>query len=323
MSCLDRIINGEDTYIGIKGVASCESPIWDLYINDLPGMSLKMASAIASEEYESGIKLMSDKIKLATRLVIDDFRTFIFPAYAVNSIVDQATMNPADDTITYVAPFAAFRGIRIERSPEARFTKIYIPDARWLAYETGTITVRIIDGPVTIEQTHQVTGQQWNYLPIRYKAQHHVVRIEVDNSSFSVALFKRKPCRTCKGGVKRSQYLDVDGWDGTRETTLTYGLDVTAQLICDEDEIVCSLLDRMKFIVWYRAGIEVLEEFLQTTRLNFITLDKKRAGELKDSLEEKYKLKYNTFRESLVPFLKGQTDICFNCRRSRYVQVHP
>ena len=73
MECLNKILCGEYSLVGIRDFVNCAHPETILYINDIPGITLKSASAIANDEQRTGYNLLNDKIKLATKKIFHNF----------------------------------------------------------------------------------------------------------------------------------------------------------------------------------------------------------------------------------------------------------
>ena len=65
MECLNAILCGDYSLVGIRDFVNCAHPETILYVNDIPGITLKNASAIANDEQRTGYNLLNDKIKLA------------------------------------------------------------------------------------------------------------------------------------------------------------------------------------------------------------------------------------------------------------------
>lgn len=45
---------------------------------------------------------------------------------------------------------------------------------------------------------------------------------------------------------------------------------VLANVQCYEEEILCQLLPRMAFAIWYQSGIEILQEHVASGRVNAV-----------------------------------------------------
>ena len=87
MNCIQNILSGNVVIIGIRDYKHCENPVSGLYLNDIEGMSLKTFAAITNEEHESGYKFASDIVLRAVKLVVEDFKQYIFPLYKFDSVV--------------------------------------------------------------------------------------------------------------------------------------------------------------------------------------------------------------------------------------------
>lgn len=73
MECLNKILCGEYSLVGIRDFVNCAHPETILYINDIPGITLKSASAIANDEQRTGYNLLMIKLNLQQRKFFTDF----------------------------------------------------------------------------------------------------------------------------------------------------------------------------------------------------------------------------------------------------------
>jgi hypothetical protein len=105
MNCLDNVI-------GIDKKCTPTTPSSGLYIQDLPGITLKVANAAANEETISGIRLIEDKISFAQNALLSHLRMHFANKLNVKSIIENDTIGFYQRDLTSVALEAGkYKGI--------------------------------------------------------------------------------------------------------------------------------------------------------------------------------------------------------------------
>jgi hypothetical protein len=80
----------------------------------------------------------------------------------------------------------------------------------------------------------------------------------------------------------------------------------------------------MYFLLWYKAGIIILQEHINTNRINHIaTFGIDKAKELLPVLQAEYDKKYKTLVRSAYDFLRNTKGDCIRCNGISYVQSTP
>lgn len=326
MSCLKKLLCGDRVIIGIRDFDNCQNPESGLFINDIPGISLKAASKIANEEFHTGNNLIKSKIDLAIKLVFDEFTQSISNYYNFNSIIETRELNNFSDT-TY-QPANLDRGLILKRW-RSELAQIYIESIYIKVNTTIQTIVKIIDGEITKEFTVDLVAGQTKELFVNYRAESEQVKIlmndelietyackPLQNSSFNFG------CGSC-GSKNRSNFF-ITGWNGTAEESKCFGIGVKAYVQCYEENVICGIIPRMYFLIWYRSGIEFLNEYINSDRLNNYTLfNKESAKKLRDELWDEYKERNNAFTKSIYNYLKSTKGECIVCYGNKYIESHP
>lgn len=324
MGCLQKIICGERVIIGVRDFDSCINPESDLFINDMPGISLKLASKITSEEYQTGAELLRKKIILATKMVFDDFKREISPYFDFDAIPETREINNFSSTIIPMAPLE--RGLILKRW-RSELAQIYVENVYIKANTSGANTLKIIDGPNTISFPVTLVAGETLEVFTNYKAESEQIKIVMDDTLFDVYScnvndFGLLNCGTCRGGASKGFF--ISGWNGTNEESKCFGVGVLASVRCYEENVICSLLPRMYFLLWQKSAIEVLKEHIYGDRINpLVNLTKERAKENREELEIDYKESYNSFAKSIYNYLRQTKGECITCNGNRYEQTHP
>lgn len=321
MSCIDEIIDGSRVIIGIRDYKACATPESRLYINDLPGMSLKNAAAITPDQWASGTEFLRQSTIMAARHVFDEFASELQPYFNFKNIVESRDLK-VFSTRTNAAS-ATERGIVVKRW-RSEAARLYVEHVYVKVSQDGTVTIKIIDGQNETETEFDVVAGT-NILRLDYKAEEESIRIVFDQTAFEtydLSYTKGGGCSTCGSGSNRNIY--VSGWDGSQETSNTYGMGVKVHVQCYEENILCSLLPKMYFLMWYKSGIMILNEHMASSRINHVTVfGKEQAEKLLERYEAEYKEKYKILVKSAYEFLRTTKGECITCNNIRYVQSLP
>lgn len=324
MGCLNDILCGSRVIIGIRDFAECNKPESNLFINELPGITLSNAAMVANEEVNSGYAELKRVIGLSTKMVFDEFATEISPYFNFDAIIQTRELKQFSGNFL---PFASLqRGLVVKRF-RSELAQIYVEEIYFKCNQTGSFIIKLFDGPIGFDYTINAVAGEIVALRIDYKAKSESITLLCDNSSIEVyngALNNiTGGCGSCGGG-NSSNGLFVTGWDGTKEVAKYYGIGIKASIRCYEENVLCSLLPRMYFLLWYKAGIQFCNELIHSTRMNKIcTFGKDKAEKLRDELIIDYDEKYKTFVKNIYGYLKTTKNDCLTCNGNTYVQALP
>lgn len=321
MSCIEDIISGNRVIIGIKDYVTCADPESRLFLNrDLPGMSLKAASQITPEAFQTGAEFLQNCTILGARQVFDEFASELQPYFNFANIVETRDIKVFSTTLNPVS--ASERGIIIKRW-RSEAARLYVESVYINVADAGAATIKVIDGDITTE-FEATLAVGINEVRLDYKADQEQIKIVFDQASFRTydCSFNRGyGCSTCGGGSNKSIY--VTGWNGA-ETSNCYGIGVKVHAQCYEENILCSLLPKMYFLMLYKSGILVLKERIVTDRINPIAIfGKEKAEALLEEYEKEYKEKYAILVKSAYEFLRTTKGECIKCNGIRYVESTP
>lgn len=323
MSCLQDIYCGKRVIIGIKDFNLCENPESGLFINALPGISLKAAASIVNEEYHTAQNFLFEKIKIATKLVVQDFTNTISDNFDFNSII-------ANREIHYFKPTELLPKINVDRGIvlkrwRSELANIYIENIYVQSADSGIAIIKIIDGAIIKQYEVSLIANAKMVFEVNYRAKSEEVKILINDTNFQMYSGSMNNvstgCGSCSGA---SQDLYVVGWDGTEEQSTYYGVGVSASVRCYEDNAICKLMERLYFPIWYRAGIEVCMEKIHGNRINnIVTFDSGKAKELMEYFWKEYNKTKKDFAVNSKTFLRSLTADCVTCNSMRHVQSLP
>jgi hypothetical protein len=322
MECINDILCGNRTIIGIRDFNNCALPESNLFINDLPGISLKSASKISDEEKQSGYNLLQHSINMALRHVYDEFREQAYTSFDSQSIVESRQVDVFGPEIIPAA--ALERGLIIKRW-RSELAQIFVHEVYIKANQNGNVDVKIYDGCNTIQKTATVVAGCITKVRFDYKATEEEIKILFDQTAFDTyGCSLVNSSWDCRCGQWQGKGLFVNGWNGTAEQGKCFGVGVYASVKCYFENIFCALLDQFYFILWYRAGIVFLSELIYSDRINAITLfTKDRAKELIEEYTAIYNAKYQTLINNARLFISQTKGECISCNGTKITQQTP
>lgn len=321
-NCLEKILCGELIVIGIRDYVGCDHPLSKLFIQQIPGISLKKAAAIATPEQESGAALLRESILTATQFVANDFKRLVQPLFSFNAIIENANECVFGKGLYFWPPAALNRGLKISRI-DAPLSRIKIRNLYIRVVEAGAVTLKIEDGNDVYNYNLNLEAGM-NNITLNKVFKREEVFVTMDNTNFQTSQgICKTHCSTCTGSSKKSN-IHIEGWNGTAADYYTYGIRADVQLICDDEELFCMCLDRLYWMILYKSAELVFDNALTTNRLNNVsTFGKELAGEKVEEYALKYEEERKQVGKSLTTFLKSFRDICLTCKGIKNVYQLP
>ena len=268
-------------YIGIRGECSPSpnNPISGLFINDIPGISLKLASNTADEETVTGVKLLRQIEQQAIRDTWVDVLSKLSSDVHIGKVIDNRQIGAydwTDDNPTYLAPVAADVGFVVEKNDCDNLTALQINfvDIRGNSTVSGK-TLAITDGCTT--QTYDFDIQAcepvriWTNF-ISYTGKVFVTvdasDLELENNSIFDGCSCRSRCDCATYGC-----FNVYGWNGTSQVSQSYGMVTNISCVCQETELLCALKYQIAPLVQLKMAILLMYEVLNSKRCNFMVMN--------------------------------------------------
>jgi hypothetical protein len=326
MSCLDNII-------GIDKRCSPETPSSGMYIQDLPGVTVKLADMAADEETESGVSLINQKITYAKDQILQDVREFLLPYMKVNSVLENDTVGYYHDNLETVAADVGYKKgiqIKIDHYPYLEFyinsiklqsatsgaTSIYIYNlVTGMLLDTISITT-VADVPteVTVQKAYKTDKQKLNlFIAIDGAATTY-------KSSLSYGQISAN-CTSCTGGYRNSYAVFNNIMisnasalieSNKRATTYTSGLSVNYSINCSVENFVCNMSNLFAWPILQKTGAELMRELMYSRRLNSIIVIDKTMNE---KLREEFDAEYVKSMDRILKNISIPDDVCFKCRQ--------
>lgn len=328
MGCLTNI---SKPVIGIREDCQEITPTSGLYINDLEGITLKMADGIVSKDDKNGVDLLNKKIQLAEQKLLNEASLKLPKHILKKTLVDFDTIGVAQDDLQSIASKANYlKGI-----------KIRIDESSYIDFQLHKVGLWL-DADVTtnVEVWDLITNTQLSTIEVEAK-QNEITYVQVDEifntqkNRFHIAILydagvagtfetsiHKNICRDChktSGYINNYTHItgvEIDSGDSKLSENFdsingTGGLFVDYAISCSTSQFLCANSRHFALPLLYKAGQEILREAVYSDRLNKYVIIK---ADLNKDLEEDFKQMYQEALDGVVQRMSvPKDDICFRC----------
>lgn len=314
-----------DNYIGILDSDTASANLWIRML----GISRAQGAGTANDHYANGEALLRDILKRSVEMVKDEVKAYLYPYFKFNTILSEVRSG-VYDTDTFLPASATNRGLKIEKTCyNSRFSKLYVKRIKLLSSTTcAGVHVYIKDGTQTTTKHADLVGNVPYELILDYKAINDIIYIVADNTAVTMCSteisYNISVCGCGHGCANNSsQFIDIDGWNGSAESSQHYGIIADVSVICDEDELMCMLAMNIRFPVFWKMGAETIREAQMTDRLNYYTLtqDTETLQTKFGYFEAKYKSAMESFAASVPALMCNIDRFCVQCNTTRYQET--
>lgn len=292
---------------------------------DAPEITVRNLNDIASETYQTAIKLAQAKINLAYIQVKNDLLGAMQSNNVIPNIVNQSyntcTFNPSKTIIAANQE----RGITLHKSPKyrgkLRHTKI--TQIQVYPLSSGTTNIFIYDGGIKSTFPVTLVADQINTFEIEYTITSAFARILINDTDFSMAS-AMGICGIGCGGKQPNECGFAMGWNGVTDVNKGegYGINVIFKCECDYDQILCDLAKSyIGEIIWLKARYNIADERLHSDRFSpLVIYGKEEAQQIKSDINNQYVGKWNELMAGFYNILKSYRgdEECLLCRSSRW-----
>lgn len=324
MGCFDDII----------AIGGCEeaTPSSGVYLRDA-GVSIDDLGYMFGVEYSDGQALATDKIRVATNLVVNELSANFASKYITNGILDNQRVGYFLENKPVKTGVNQLQGIDLDIKNTNSYISIYIDKIQMHVNYTGNITVNIYDaiqnkvldtfvvattaGVITdkiINKTYQ-SDKKRLHLVIAYNAN------GID--SYETSLTSSGGCSSCQLGsyIPLNQYVYAKPVYVSSSTVIdenifglshTSGLSVLYSIKCNHEEWLCRYKNEIAWPIAYKACAEIIQYAIyQSSRAN-----QKKFNE--DQLKERWNLynsNYTKYMKNITSNIVIPNDPkCFACK---------
>lgn len=287
-------------YIGFKW-CKAEEPDSGLWINTLPGISLRSIDNLANEEQLTFLGVWNDVQDRAITKLNTFVQNHFAKRYKLNTVIDSVALGRVIDTVNnQTAAAVQYRGITLDlgecSSPLSRIyvqsISIYSPAAE-VAVDIKIFEVLNNDLANEVYTATKDFEVGWNTILINKTFEVQKIFIAYDATSINSVYqsvdgnypWDCGDCGACitigdckayiRGAVSDKPFGNL------LQHNNTFGLSGVFGVQCSFDALVCYNKNVFKTALWYLLGSEAMFERMYSDRLNrYTTVDRKLAEEL-------------------------------------------
>jgi hypothetical protein len=309
MSCFDN-------FIGKRRGAGVTPPLSGRWMEDIPGINLKRADAVADTDLLTSDALLDRCISNAIQEVKDALRTRLSAKYTLNQVTEVVTTSKFS-SITYKDGQNG-KGVNLRIGQDACLpTKMYITEIRWKSGEDiEDKQITIYDGGESSTITVSSQAGEIGHKIINYEIKSDKVRMAWDAQGMevgqSVCAYSSCIC-DCKGGHK-VEILSTD----------FNGLSMTLTERCDMERFFCMIGDLLGAAAWNIAGFYFYHELLNADRWNeYVIFGRAQSEGMKTELKAKGMQELETLVKSIDKLAGKYAPCCFSCDKNTWVYDLP
>ncbi len=307
-------------YIGLRGCSSAIPPS-GLYVNDLPGISLKQIVSLTNEEEKTYQELWEMIQRRAQNRFSLDVREQMGKSYKIKSI-NQGINVDGYSAGTGSTPANAMYGFTIEYDTmdtgnvPSPLTYIHIQQIKFYSEISGTYALDFIniDSKQTIYSINVNLSIGLNLIEVNTTF-NNVGRLFVGialNAGTDYTSIKSPDdyWTGCCGALVRGAKYENNQFSFISEL---YGFSPIFTIGCSWDGLICQNKNIFSRAFWYLLGIEVLTEVIYSTKLNqFTTVNLQKANDLRTE----YQVEYMKALEQICSGMNLDCDCCLECSGS-------
>lgn len=300
-----------DCLIDLIGVKGCSQPTppSGLFINDLPGITLKSLDKIASEDDGNFLGVWATIQKRAAIRFRRDVVAKLAKRYRLKTITTSIDTGRKADLTSSVAPVTNFNGLIAELNQEgdtfigSNFQQIYVElVAIFDKFGGNPLSFAVFDLDLGIElytDSLAVSAKGWNVINVRQSFDARRVYIYYPQKLHTTI---NQPFQDVKNAVNTNGCWHICsshcGCDftvksgvqvGATDPSLVvenndiFGLQVQISAKCELEKLICRNINCFINAWWYLCGIELMNERIFSDRLNeFTVFDRNKAQQLHD-----------------------------------------
>lgn len=299
-------------WVGVQGCTDT-TPDSGLFINQLPGVELKMIDQIADEQQVDFNGVWDDVQERAVRRFRTDINAEFKKRFKIKNITESIDMERLIDTSSTTAAAGEYRGVALtlrrqdEDFANSNMQAIRVQDVSLYFTSTNITTIKVFDLETGTELFTKAVAAPaaigWQTITILQEFTSREIFIGYDATllngvsqdiqKLENAVNRSQDgcnyyCISCDGGNMNAELRGALATiaDTIQEAALTtgddaFGLSVKWSVICSYDSFVCNNKEEFTRAFWYLLGIELMLERMNTSRLNeFTVFNQKKAEEL-------------------------------------------
>ncbi len=306
-------------YIGIRWCGATGSVPSNLYINDLPGISIKQISSITDEEHTTFLSLWNTIQARAENRFALDVRESMNAKYRLNSLSQGVNLGKTSDLTPIIVATGESNYYDITLTDNTEFSpsplmQLGVQSVSWYCGDAGDIG-EVLNLTITDVNTSQVLHTQeltivnigWNdfevgqsFVPSTSTPQPLTVRIDISPDASDLTTVEMDLPNSvqfnscCMGRI-----------EGTAS-----GITTTFNIACSWAGLICQNKNLFSRSFWYLCGIEFLTELIYSSVLTgWTTINLQKAKDLR----VEYEVEYQKSLSQVAGGMNLDCDCCLDC----------
>jgi hypothetical protein len=319
-------------YIGIRWCGGTSSPPSSLYVNDLPGISLKQINSITDEENATFLSLWNNIQDRAERRFSLDVREGMSAKYQLKSLAQGVTLSRVvEDYTTNTYPNSTYLGISIElNSGDNLYTpsplmqinvqsvSFYNPSGANTGLNSSVVFFDMDTNQILYQKSIVLGAGGWENYEINQSflstSTQNPLRIAcvIDNAEqlafVSQTLNSEIRINSCCQADING--MSIEGNQVYSESAESYGVTATFNVTCSWDSLICQNKNLFSRAFWYLCGIEFLTELIYSSVLtSWTTINLQKAKDLR----AEYEVEYQKSLSQVASGMNLDCDCCLDC----------
>jgi len=305
------------------------------YFEDLEGISLGKIADVTTEKYKSVQEFVDQRTQHAISCLMDEMLVKL-PDHKFKQA--ERTHKFGHFTKETILPSAKYRGVKL-RKQNTPLSYIYI---EYVTIKSNTTKpgqiIKIFEGDLSNQENLKqievdlIAGKEIKVAVNErfYGKNVFIVSENSDVTMFNSRLYSHNACNyegECYNEMYYSYgypYAMITGFDGEKHSSKTFGIKVEYSIRCEKELLLCRLAQECKNAILYRAGVEILKEWLSGDRLTFVSIYSEDWA--KEKVVEWAKLAdyyMDACVDGLSDYLTKLDAICLPCEGNRMVKIMP
>jgi uncharacterized protein YnzC (UPF0291/DUF896 family) len=317
-------------YIGLKH-CSLEEPTSGLYVNDLAGITTELVAKVHNSDNFSFKEQWESIEKRSINRFLSDVKNIISDEYTFDEVNYQTNRITRGEASPVVVPATNGEIGTYLRLPRSKYATLNVKNI-FVHSETELDTVtnyKIVDintkkvlksEEITVKKGYNIFNVDFLIEP-SYSAIEVVVVVEMNFDSITTSTDYWEDCE-CRRPVSQvwPTNEEVVIW-ATEPTEYVYeylnltsegkGVWVDAEILCSSRVFTCERKESLKLAYWYLLGVEVLNEKLNSNRLNVFS---QTNVEQTTALRDDYQAQYLGSLKRTLKNIKINDSYCFTCK---------
>lgn len=324
-------------YIGVLGCGT-SLPLSGLYINQLPGITLKSIDSIANDEQVTWVKVWEDVQQRAARRFNTSVNRLMAKKYKLNTLNKSHCLNSTEYETEIIEDENKWKGFTIKldeinSNSISAFQTIFIQNVKLYSSTTDSSLIKVYDmntNEVLFESESKPMTIGWNIININKQFFSNWIFVAYNASTIKsydliVSEDASEPCPciicdTCTVSVSGAESEDIENPTNITSGTNSFGLTGCFNVSCSFNSLVCKNKNIFSNAWMNLLGAELMVERIYSERLNrYTTAGKKEAQELLDYFNTEFE---DRLKESVAGILLDDNDCCFVCETGGVQQVN-